>query len=273
MARPEKWINLAALLWVMDEAPIPESAASTVSTALALARFVDEDGRGAYPSRQELARIARKSVSQVYRDLARLVELGVIVPGDQSLVAHIRADRRPTVYDLAYARTRTDDLASTHDGAQTRSRGRSRVDARPSTDASRGSGLRGRMGRGERPSTDARRKDPEQDPEQQRAAARSRNSGASANARNDKTASGAGSHPRTPSAKPIDLETKARRLNDATKVARERWGLSDLDALEVAKIVTVDGYAGPDEWTAQAWDEAYSEWSEYRQALADDPGE
>ncbi|MBM0257369.1 hypothetical protein [Micromonospora sp. 4G55] len=256
----------------MDEAEIPPDDVSVFPTLMALARFVDEDGRGAFPGRQELAKIARKSVSQVRRDLARLLELELIRLGDQSLAARIRADRRPIVYDLAYARRGADAGASTRGGAPTQGRGRRGVDAAGAPTQGRGSDLRGGMGRGERRGTHARRKDQEKDQEQTRATARSRNSGASAPARSDNTASSTAGRARVPSG-PIDLETKARRLNDATKVARERWELSDLDALEVAKIVTVDGYAGPDEWTAQAWDAAHAEWIEYRQALAEDPGE
>lgn len=272
MTRPEKWINLTALLWVMDEAEIPPGDESVIITLLALARFVDERGRGAFPGRQELAKIARKSVSQVRRDLARLLELGLIRLGDQSLAAHIRADRRPTVYDLAYARRGTDDPPSTHDGAPTQGRGRRGVDAAGASTERRGSGLRRGMGSGERRGTHARRKDQEKDQEQRRAGARSRSDGASAPARSDNTASSTRGHGRAPSG-PIDLETKARRLNDATKVARERWGLSDMDALEVAKIVTVDGYAPHEEWTSDKWDEAYEEWRDYQRALAEDAGE
>lgn len=259
MTTPGQWISKTGVLWAMDEAQIPDDDASVAITLVALARFVDDQGRGARPSRQELARIARKSVSQVHRDLVRLRELELIRPGDQSLVSHIRADRRPVVYDLAYAPQGTDGSASTHDGAQTQGRGRRGVGAPRRTDDDASDASRRSTTRGQRRSTHARRKDPEQDPEQSRAGARSRQHSASAPA------------PRSARARPVDIDTKARRLNDAAKIAMERYGLSGVDALELAKDLTADGYVPPEEWTEQAWTEANNAWLEYREAVADDP--
>lgn len=45
--------------------------------------------------------MAGKSEKQARRDVARLRELGLIVPGDQSLADHLPPGQRPTVYDLA----------------------------------------------------------------------------------------------------------------------------------------------------------------------------
>src|SRR5690606_8715015 len=41
-----------------------------------------------------------KSTRQVKRDIARLVSLGLLLEGDQSLVADIPAGHRPVVYDI-----------------------------------------------------------------------------------------------------------------------------------------------------------------------------
>jgi hypothetical protein len=86
----------------MDDAP--GAPARLRSTLFAVARYAGEDGRGAYPAAAEVARITGKSESQAARDVAALVRLGLLLPGDQSLVAKIRADRRPKVYDLPMPR-------------------------------------------------------------------------------------------------------------------------------------------------------------------------
>lgn len=101
MERSE-WLSITAVLWVLDEAP--DVPAPLVSTLIGLARHADQNGRNAYPSQNVLARYTRKTVRQVKKDLAALVEKGLIcVAVDQGAAGHIRADRRPVVYDLACA--------------------------------------------------------------------------------------------------------------------------------------------------------------------------
>lgn len=87
--------------------------AKLVSTLIALANHADRDGRGCYPSQDVLARYTRKSRRQVQRDVDDLAELGLIRSGDARFVAHIRADHRPQVWDLAMERRRPRD--DTHD--------------------------------------------------------------------------------------------------------------------------------------------------------------
>lgn len=94
------WLSIRAVLWVLDEAP--DVPAPLVSTLVGLARHADQEGRNAYPSQNVLAGYTRKTVRQVKKDLAALVEKGLIrVAADQGAAGHIRADRRPVVYDLA----------------------------------------------------------------------------------------------------------------------------------------------------------------------------
>lgn len=84
----------------MDEAP--DVPTNLVSTLIGLARHAQDDGTGAGPGVETLMRYTRKSRRQVKYDLDKLRELELIkVSKDQSRVAHIRADRRPVVYDLA----------------------------------------------------------------------------------------------------------------------------------------------------------------------------
>jgi hypothetical protein len=93
------WLSKPAVLWAMDEANgVP---ARLRSTLFAVARYAGEDGRGAFPSLAQVAWITGKSRAQAGKDIAALVELGVLLPGDPGLVKDIRADVRPNVYDLA----------------------------------------------------------------------------------------------------------------------------------------------------------------------------
>jgi len=69
-------------------------------TLLAIGNFTDEGGRGCYASRQTLADQALISRETVKRCIPRLSTKGLILPGDLKLVEHVRADRRPEVWDL-----------------------------------------------------------------------------------------------------------------------------------------------------------------------------
>jgi hypothetical protein len=94
----------------MDEAPgVPSRLRSAL---FAVARYADEDGRGAYPSAAQIAWITGKSRPQATRDMADLAALGVLLPGDPGLVKDIRADRRPNVYDLAMPRRASERTSS-----------------------------------------------------------------------------------------------------------------------------------------------------------------
>ncbi len=92
-------MSIEAMSWVLRDAP--GLAPHLVVTLMGLANHADHDGRGAYPSQRVLARYARKDERRIRRDLAELMSAGLVAPGDQRMVSHLRADRRPTVYDLA----------------------------------------------------------------------------------------------------------------------------------------------------------------------------
>lgn len=70
-------------------------------TLLALADHARPDGTGAWPYVANLAELLGTSERTVYRHLAQLEEAGLIRPGDQALVEHYPADKRPRVWDLA----------------------------------------------------------------------------------------------------------------------------------------------------------------------------
>lgn len=75
-------------------------------TLLAIANFVDENGRGCYASRQTLADQVLISEETVKRCIPRLAAKGLITPGNPAVVAHIPSNRRPKVWDLATVRER-----------------------------------------------------------------------------------------------------------------------------------------------------------------------
>jgi hypothetical protein len=79
-----------------------------------LAERADPLGYGAWPAVTTLATTLECSTRTIQRALRELVAAGLIRVGDQSAVAHLRHDRRPTVYDvltpaLRYTESRGDN--------------------------------------------------------------------------------------------------------------------------------------------------------------------
>ena len=127
MADARRWVSLPAVEWALYDAPdVPRHL---VATLVAVASFADEDGRGAYPSTGTVAAMTRKQRRATQNDLDELEKRGLLLPGDQSLAEHIRADRRPVVWDLLMSVTQpprgaADDTPSERHGVQpTASRG------------------------------------------------------------------------------------------------------------------------------------------------------
>lgn len=65
------------------------------------ANHAHRDGRNAWASVETIAKYANCSTRTVQRHVAQLVADGFMREGDQTLVAHLRGDRRPIVYDVA----------------------------------------------------------------------------------------------------------------------------------------------------------------------------
>jgi hypothetical protein len=97
-------MSARAVAWVLS-VKLRDSTRKLV--LVGLADHANLDGTAAFPSQATLADYAECSVRQVRRHLACLLDDGWIVHGDQELVKHYRADRRPVVYDLNYDRTST----------------------------------------------------------------------------------------------------------------------------------------------------------------------
>lgn len=67
---------------------------------LKLANVADQHGQNAWRSRSEVAKELGRSIKTVDRASKELEHAALIHRGDQRLVAHLRADRRPIVWDL-----------------------------------------------------------------------------------------------------------------------------------------------------------------------------
>lgn len=68
---------------------------------LAYANHAAKDGTAAWPGKAAVADYAECDPKTVQRHLRKLEAAGWLRRGDQELVSHLRADRRPIVYDVA----------------------------------------------------------------------------------------------------------------------------------------------------------------------------
>ncbi|MFE2600138.1 helix-turn-helix domain-containing protein [Streptomyces sp. NPDC059396] len=92
-------MSLDPILWALKDAPVADSLERLVLVTLG-ERAARADGCTAFPSRDTIAETVMADPKTVQRVLGRLVKRGLIAKGDQSAARYIRADRRPTVYDL-----------------------------------------------------------------------------------------------------------------------------------------------------------------------------
>lgn len=113
-------MSLKVITWVLYEAPV--TTQSHLLVLLALADRAHDDGTAAYPAREWIADRARCSVRSVASHLRALEDEGLIRKGDQELVSHFRADRRPVVYDVVMTAGKT-CTPSVHDVQSDESRG------------------------------------------------------------------------------------------------------------------------------------------------------
>ena len=86
------------MVWALNCHDAPDALAKLV--LLGLANHADATGGNAWASAQTLADYADCSRRSVIRKLKELEAVGLIVRGDQRLVAHLRGDRRPIVWDI-----------------------------------------------------------------------------------------------------------------------------------------------------------------------------
>jgi hypothetical protein len=91
-------MSIEAMVWALKKAPVSEPVEALI--LVGLADHAHEDGTVAYAAQSTLATYARTSVRTVQRKLARLEGAGLIKRGDQQMVDHLPANRRPIVWDL-----------------------------------------------------------------------------------------------------------------------------------------------------------------------------
>lgn len=87
-----------AVLWSC-QLPMTACGAAAYRVLVILAERADKYGYGAWFGQEKLAETLECSTRTIRRALRELLDAGLIRKGDQSL-AHGRADRRPTVYDV-----------------------------------------------------------------------------------------------------------------------------------------------------------------------------
>lgn len=125
-------MSLEAMVYVLNCQDAPDPLAKWV--LMGIANHADRYGRNAFPAQFTLAEYAGCSDRSVRRKLDELEGLGLIVRGDQGLVQHLPANRRPVVWDLAGLSVRPDTAVRPSDsrpdtGVQT---GRTLLSDKPS---------------------------------------------------------------------------------------------------------------------------------------------
>jgi hypothetical protein len=78
---------------------------------IALANHAKADGSASWPGQKVLAEYAEVTTRTVRTKLDYLQERGLIRPGDQQMVEHIRANYRPQVWDLIMLDSRVETLS------------------------------------------------------------------------------------------------------------------------------------------------------------------
>lgn len=91
-------MSLEAIVWALKVVKLDDPIAKLV--LIGLADHATDSGAAAWPSVATLAEYANVSTRTVIRKIQTLEELELIRLGDQDLVSHYRADRRPRVWDL-----------------------------------------------------------------------------------------------------------------------------------------------------------------------------
>lgn len=93
-------MSIQAMAWAIEQQEVREPETQLV--LMCLANYAGADGKNAFPSMLRLVRDTRLSESTVRRHLRKLETMSLIRRGNQAIVAAqiVRADRRPTVYDL-----------------------------------------------------------------------------------------------------------------------------------------------------------------------------
>jgi hypothetical protein len=96
-------VSLEAVAWVKN-LPYDACDLGPYRVLLILAEHANSEGKRAWRSKSKIATTLEVSERSVQRWYKALIEARLILPGDQGFVAHIPANRRPVVYDIALGR-------------------------------------------------------------------------------------------------------------------------------------------------------------------------
>lgn len=91
-------MSVEAITWALN-ADVGDSTRKLV--LIGYANHAHKDGRNSWASKDTIAEYANCHVKTVRRHVRELVAAGWMREGDQKQVSHLRADRRPVVYDVA----------------------------------------------------------------------------------------------------------------------------------------------------------------------------
>lgn len=110
-------MSIEAMTWALS-ADVGDAARKLV--LVGQANHAHKDGTTSWAAKETLAEYVNCDPRTIQRHLKRLRAEGWIRPGDQSAVAHIRADRRPVVYDLAMSEQTRLEWKAAHEAEQAR---------------------------------------------------------------------------------------------------------------------------------------------------------
>jgi hypothetical protein len=91
-------VSLEAMTWALG---VDVGDATRKLVLIGYANHAHKDGRNSWASKETIAEYANCSKRTVQRHVDALIASGWMRRGDQRQVAHLRADRRPVVYDVA----------------------------------------------------------------------------------------------------------------------------------------------------------------------------
>lgn len=94
-------MSLEAFIWV-SKLPLDVVPPTAFRVLLMLANHAHSDGRNVWRKKSELANELGCSLRTVERAFRDLRVRGLIKHGDQRLTEHLRADRKPVVFDLNF---------------------------------------------------------------------------------------------------------------------------------------------------------------------------
>lgn len=97
-------MSIKVTSWALNEAPVDDPV--LVLVLVAMAERANDDGTATYQSVATIAKKARVSPRTCHTRLRQLEEMGLIRRGNQDFTAHLKANNRPVVYDIAVHLTR-----------------------------------------------------------------------------------------------------------------------------------------------------------------------